>query len=500
MSLVLDQVLITHNPATGAEVGRVRATAPEGVGEIVDRARSAQAQWSATPWNVRKRILAAWWKSLDRKADVWADLIRDEIGKPRIEALSGDVISTLDAVRWTVRHGGQALKSRRMTAGWQRFLLMPAGWLEWHPVGVVGIIGTWNYPLFLNAPPIIHALAAGNAVVWKPSELAIRTGQMLQQSFEEAGVPPGLVTAIFGGAEVGRALVNSNLDKGMFTGGIDNGRRVLGALGARGIPAVAELSGYDPAIILADAPRDATARALTWAAFVGCGQTCVAVKRVYVVGDARPWAEAFAAQAKALRVGDPGREETDLGPMITEAARDRFSAMVQAAVQAGARVLAGGTALSGHGWFYAPTVLLAETPEPEEVLAGAFGPVLLVRGVADPDRAVAAANASQFALGASVWSKNRKIARSLARRLQAGMVCVNEAVTPTAHAAAPFGGCKASGYGRTHGVLGLREFATPRVFFDRRPGGFRPQLFPYANSRSIERFLSLYRRVFHSRR
>jgi acyl-CoA reductase-like NAD-dependent aldehyde dehydrogenase len=144
-------------------------------------------------------------------------------------------------------------------------------------------------------------------------------------------------------------------------------------------------------------------------------------------------------------------------------------------------------------------VLLADTPGPEETLAGAFGPVLLVRGVADADSAVAAANASEFALGASVWGRNRKTARALARRLQAGMVCVNEAVTPTAHAAAPFGGCKASGYGRTHGVLGLREFATPRVFFDRRLGGFRPQLFPYARSGSIERFLSLYRRVFHSR-
>jgi acyl-CoA reductase-like NAD-dependent aldehyde dehydrogenase len=285
----------------------------------------------------------------------------------------------------------------------------------------------------------------------------------------------------------------------MFTGGIDNGRRVLGALGARGIPAVAELSGYDPAIILPDAPRHATASALCWAAFVGCGQTCVAVKRVYVVGDARPWAEALAAQAKALKVSDPGREDSDIGPMITEAARDRFSAMVQAAVRAGARVLTGGTALSGHGWFYAPTVLLAETPAPEEALAGAFGPVLLVRGVADTNSAVEAANASQFALGASVWGKNRKLARSLAHRLEAGMVCVNEAVTPTAHVAAPFGGCKASGYGRTHGTLGLREFATPQVLFDRRPGGFRPQLFPYAKNRSVERFLSLYRRVFHSR-
>ena len=395
---------------------------------------------------------------------------------------------------------GRPSRVREWPAGWQRFLLMPAGRLEWHPVGVVGIIGTWNYPLFLNAPPLIHALAAGNAVVWKPSELAIRTGQKLQQSLEEAGLPPGLVTAVFGGAAVGRALVDSSLDKAMFTGGIDNGRRVLGALGARGVPAVAELSGYDPAIILPDAPRESTARALSWAAFVGCGQTCVAVKRVYVVGDARPWADALAAQARALKVGDPRREDTDIGPLITESARERFGAMVQAAVRAGARVMAGGTAVAGSGWFYAPTVLLAETPEPEEALAGAFGPVMLVRGVADPDRAVAAANSSQFALGASVWGRKRRLARSLARQLQAGMVCVNEAVTPTAHAAAPFGGCKASGYGRTHGVLGLREFATSKVIFDRRPGGFRPQLFPYANSRSIERFLSLYRRVFHSRR
>jgi acyl-CoA reductase-like NAD-dependent aldehyde dehydrogenase len=376
---------------------------------------------------------------------------------------------------------------------------MPSGRLDWSPVGVVGMIGTWNYPLFLSAPPIAQALAAGNAVVWKPSELAVRTSQKLQQSLEESGLPPGLVTAVFGGAALGRALMEADLDKGMFTGGIENGRRVLSLLGARGIPAVAELSGFDPAIILPDAPRHATVKALTWAAFVGCGQTCVAVKRVYVVGDATPWAEALASQAKALNVGDPCREEIDLGPMISEAARARFDGMIKSAVQAGARTLTGGTALAGPGWFYAPTVLAADNPEAEEALAGAFGPVILVRGVADTAAAVAAANASRFALGASVWGRNRKLARSLARQLQAGMVCVNEAVTPTAHAAAPFGGCKASGYGRTHGSLGLREFTSPRVLFDRRAGGFRPQLFPYSKTRTLERFLAAYLRMFHPR-
>ena len=137
--------------------------------------------------------------------------------------------------------------------------------------------------------------------------------------------------------------------------------------------------------------------------------------------------------------------------------------------------------------------------EAEEVLAGAFGPVILIRGVATPEAAVAASNASEFALGASVWGRDRRAARALGRRIQAGMVCINEAVTPTADAAAPFGGCKASGFGRTHGTLGLREFAQPQVLFERSPGGFRPQLFPYSRSAVMERFLSFYCRLFHPR-
>lgn len=499
MSMVLDQVLITANPATGAEVGRVRCTDPEAIDATVARARSAQEVWGSRPWRERQAFLARWWGILNRDRGRWADLIRDEIGKPRAEALAGDVISTLDGVRWVVKHGGRALGEEVIGPGWQRWLLMPKGRLAWSPLGVVGMIGTWNYPLFLNVPPIAQALAAGNAVVWKPSELAIRTGQRIQESLEEAGMPSGLVATVNGGSEVGKALADADVDKLVFTGGVENGHRVLAALGARGIPAVAELSGFDPAIILPDAPRRSTVRALTWAAFVGCGQTCVAVKRIYVVGDAQPWAEAFAAQARELNVGDPTNNETDIGPMISSTARDRFDRTIKATVEAGARVLAGGTPLGGTGWFYAPTVLEASTPQPEASLAGVFGPVILIRGVPDADSAVAAANANRFGLGASVWGRDRSVARALARRLQAGVVSVNEAVTPTAHAAAPFGGCKASGYGRTHGAYGLREFTNPQVLFSRRPGGFRPQLFPYSRSSTMERFLGFYCRIFHPR-
>src|SRR5512135_534582 len=489
-------VVIACNPATGAELGRVPPTPPEAGGAAVARARSAQADWGARPWPERRAALARFWAELARAADAWADAIRAEVGKPRGEAMA-EVVAALDAIRWTVRHGGRALADERLGPGWQRFLLVPSARVRYRPIGVVGIIGTWNYPLLLNAPVIAQALAAGNAVVWKPSELAALAGERLQHGLEAAGISEGLVSAVFGGPEVGRALAESDLDKGVFTGGVAGGRRVLAALAARGVPAIAELSGFDAAIVLPDAPFEPSARALAWGAFVGSGQTCVAVKRLYVVGDARPWAEAIAERARNLRVGDPAAGTSDLGPMISEAARDRLDAMVKTTVAAGARLVLGGAPIERPGWFYRPTVLLAETAEPEAALAGAFGPVVLVRGVRDADAAIDAANANPFGLAASIWGRDLRAARALARRLDAGMVAANDAVTPSAHAAAPFGGMKASGFGRARGVLGLREFTQPQALQVRSPGGFRPQLFPYSDR--LERILRVYRGLFHPR-
>jgi acyl-CoA reductase-like NAD-dependent aldehyde dehydrogenase len=486
--------LIARNPATGAELGRVSATPPGAVADIVARARRTRRAWGEASWPDRRGSIERWWRILAREADDWANALRDEIGKPRGEAM-GEVVAALDALRWTVRHAGRALADSRIGPGWQRWLLVPPARLRWRPVGVVGMIGTWNYPLLLNVPTIAQALAAGNAVVWKPSESAALAGLRLQQSLDEAGLPEGLVAAVHGGPEVGRALVESDLDKGVFTGGVENGRRVLAALAARGIPAVAELSGFDAAIVLPDAPLLTTARALAWGAFVGAGQTCVAVKRAYVVGEPGPWAEALADQAQALRVGDPASGEVDVGPMISEAARDRFDRAIRAAIETGARLVSGGSSVAGPGWFYAPTVLAAESDAAESALAGAFGPVVLVRGFADTGAAIAAANGSPYGLAASVWGRDRRRARAVADLLEAGMVAINDAVAPAAHAASPFGGVKASGFGRTRGPLGLREFAQPQALHDRRAGGFRPHLFPYSGR--VERLLAFYRRLFH---
>lgn len=488
--------MIARNPATGAELGRVHVTPPEDVAGIVARSRQAQERWAESNWSDRKEVLKRWWRHLSHDADTWACLVRDEVGKPKVEALTGDVIATLDSIRWTVRHGNTALRSERIGAGHQLFLQIPSARLTYQPVGVVGMIGTWNYPMLLNAPAIAQAVATGNGVVWKPSELAPLTGLRLQESFERAGAPPGLVAAVHGGGDVGRALVESGIDKGLFTGGVGTGRRVLQSLASQGVPGVAELSGFDAALIFPDAPMASTVKAITWGAFVGAGQTCVAVKRVYVVGDAGRWVEALATSAKALRVGDPMREDVDVGPLINRQVRERVHAMVTAAVEAGARVLAGGQVPDGEGSFYPPTVIESTGPEPERALAGIFGPVVVVRGVASEEEAIRETNASDFGLAASVWSRNLAVARGVADRLSVGMVTINEAVTPTMHASAPFGGVKASGHGRTRGLMGMREFQNPRTVYVRRHGGFRPQLFPYGTM-PVERVMDVYRWLFH---
>ncbi len=489
--------LIARDPATGAEIGRRAPTPIEDVAEAVRHARAAQARWRTTSWPERRAALRRAWSTMAGEAEAWAEAITLEVGKPRDEARI-EVVTTLDVLRWLVKHGGRALVDERLPARWQWFMGLRTAKLEWVPYGVVGKLGTWNYPLFLNAPAIAAAVAAGNGLVWKPSEYASELGARIQHWFDAAGLPDGLVATVFGGPQVGRALVLAAIDKAMFTGGVEGGRMVLESLARRGVPAILELSGFDPAIVLPDAPREKTASALTWSAFVGCGQTCVSVKRVYVVGDAEPWANDLAERAKALRVGDPKTDEADIGPMISRSARERFDRVVQEAVHAGAKLLAGGVLPDEGepGSFYPPTVLLARNDRPEGALSGCFGPVVIVRGVATVDDALAAANASEYALAASVWGRDLVAARAVAERVRAGMVGINDAVTPTAHAAAPFGGQGASGYGRVHGAAGLREFVQARAVHERSAGGARPQLFPY-HGRRLARLLALYRRLFH---
>ena len=332
-------------------------------------------------------------------------------------------------------------------------------------------------------------------MAWKPSEHCPFVASLVRDRLHEAGLPDDLVAPLFGGSDVARALIDTDqLAKLVFTGGVETGRKIFTAMAAKLVPCVMELSGFDPAIVRADAPRESTVKALAWAAFVGAGQTCVAVKRIYVVGDPRPFAEALANEARKLRVGDPSGD-VDMGPMISRKARDSFHATIRKASAAGAEILCGGSPINGPGSFYPPTVMLDHETGAEAALEGVFGPVVIVSGVDSDDHAIALANFWGYGLGASVWGRDRRTCRAIADRLEAGMITINDAVTPSGHAGSPFGGVKMSGFGRTRGAFGLREFVQPQSLQERSPGGFRPHLFPYSSG--LGKILAMYRRIFH---
>ncbi|WP_169978788.1 aldehyde dehydrogenase family protein [Tautonia rosea] len=490
--------LIARNPSNGTELARIPGTTPDQVCQSVSRAAAAQRSWADRSWPERREALRRWHRELARRADELAEAVCAEIGKPIGEAMAAEVIPSLDALRWTIRTAGRVLAPRTESPRWQRWLLMPPARIERRTMGVIGVIGAWNYPILLNAPVIAHAIAAGNAVVWKPSELSSLCGTLLQETIDAAKLPEGLVTIVQGGPEIGSALVNANVAKLIFTGGLQNGRRVLEALGSNGIPGVVELSGFDAAVVLPDAPEGRTMAALRWSSFLGAGQACMSVKRVFLVDrPAEAWAETFAGLADALRIGDPKQPDVDLGPLISDRARDAVHDQVRAALAAGARVLAGGGPVEGPGSFYRPTVLLAHRGDeaPERALEGIFGPVVIVREVANDREAIEAVNASRFGLSASVWGRNRRRARTLADQLDVGVVGINEATTFFAHASAPAGGVKASGFGRVHGAEGLIEMTSPRTVVARSINAPRPQVFPYSNR--LERVLRLYRRIVH---
>jgi acyl-CoA reductase-like NAD-dependent aldehyde dehydrogenase len=497
-----DDLLISRNPATGEVLARIPATPPGLVADRVDRASTAQPGWADRPWSERRRALRRWHRELSRRAEELADAVRQEIGKPRGEAMAAEVIPSLDALRWTIRKAGRILSPRVESPGSQRWLLMPPARVESRPLGVIGVIGAWNYPILLNVPVIAHALAAGNGVVWKPSELSARCGAMLQETIDAAGLPGGLVSIVQGGPKVGAALLGSDVAKVVFTGGLENGRRVLSTLGDRVIPGVAELSGFDAAVVLPDAPEGPTMRALLWSSFLGAGQACMSVKRIYLVGRPMdvmhdPWIVTFSKLVAGLRVGDPARDDVDVGPMISEAARDTFRRQVKAALDAGARMNAGAGGPHGPGWFCRPVLLVADPGDdaPERALEGCFGPVVIVRVVRDADEAIAAVNASRYGLSASVWGRDRGACWRVADRLKVGVVGINEATSFFALSSAPAGGVKASGFGRVHGAEGLREMTSPRTVVSRSIRSPRPQVFPY--SEKLGRLLGFYRRLIH---
>jgi len=450
--------IISSNPATGEKLAELACATPEEVHEAVRRARQAQPSWQALSVAERVAVLKRFQRKLSERRDQVATLISREAGKPTAEAMTTEILVVLDAAEFCIRtahsflrdeplpHGNLAMKTKR-------------GRLVREPYGVIGIIAPWNYPFSLPATETLAALVVGNAVVLKPSELTPLVALELQKLLVEAGLNPDLIQVVIGAGPVGGALLESDIDKVVFTGSVATGKRVAEIAARRLLPAVLELGGKDPMIVLEDADLDGASSGAVWGSMVNAGQTCLSIERCYVQRSVyERFLELCRQKIEKLRVGEGLGSEVEMGPLIQERQVHTVEEHVTDAVTRGARLLAGGRRMTNLGPnFYAPTLLADVTHEMRVMREETFGPVLPVASFDTDDDAVALANDSEFGLAASVWTGNRKRGEAIASRIKAGTVMVNDAISGFGIAEAPHGGFKQSGIGRTHGKLGLDE-------------------------------------------
>jgi len=450
--------VISRNPATGETLREFECASASEVGAAVERARAAQPAWAELGVRARVEILRRFQRLLHQNKDGIARTITRENGKPQVEALLTEVLVVLDAARFLIENAHALLKPEPVPHG-NLIMKTKSAHLIREPYGVIGIISPWNYPFSTPATEGLAALIAGNAVVIKPSEFTPLAALELASLLRQAGVPRDVFQVIVGDGSAGAALVEALIDKIIFTGSVRTGKRVAETAAKKLLPVLLELGGKDPMLVLEDADLDVATSAALWGAFMNAGQTCLSVERCYVH---RSLYEKFlpvvVEKTRKLRVGNGMDPETDIGPMIHEQQLRVVEAHVADAISRGARLLAGGRRLPELGPnFYAPTLLADVTHQMLIMREETFGPVLPVMPFTTDDEAVRLANDSEFGLAASVWTSDRRRGETLARRIQAGTVMVNDVISCFGISEAPHGGVKSSGLGRAHGRLGLEE-------------------------------------------
>jgi acyl-CoA reductase-like NAD-dependent aldehyde dehydrogenase len=453
----------TVNPATAEVIASFPVCGQNEVDDAVARARQAAEWWAGLPWKERQTRLLAWKSHLTRYIARLAELVHTETGKPLDDAKL-EILLAIVHIDWAAKHARRVLGPRRVRSG--LVAINQASTLEYLPLGVVGVIGPWNYPVFTPVGSIAYALAAGNAVVFKPSELTPAVGNALVTSFAEVVPEHPVLQLITGAGPTGDALARSGVNKIAFTGSAATAKKVMAACAQNLTPMVAECGGKDALIVAADADLDAAADATAWGALSNAGQTCIGIERVYVAEPVyHTFLEKLTERVASVRPGED--RQADYGPMTMPGQFDVIERHIADALARGGRSVVGGIA-SIRKPFVGP-VILADVPEESRaVTEETFGPTVTVTKVADLDEGVSLANASSYGLGGSIFARNKKAAMAAARTLRSGMTAVNSVISFASVPALPFGGSGDSGFGRIHGADGLREFAQPKAITRQR--------------------------------
>jgi acyl-CoA reductase-like NAD-dependent aldehyde dehydrogenase len=452
--------LKSYAPATGELLGEVPLSSKEEIAAVVARARRAQAAWAVLPVEERCERLLRFRDALAEHAAELVDLISRECGKPKQEALTHEVITTLDLATYYAKNAPRILAPQEIPL---HLLKHRRSYVHFAPRGVVAVISPWNFPFCIPMGDVLAALVTGSAVVVKPSEVTPLILKRTKEIYDSTGLPEDLFAVVYGYGAAGQALIESGIQKLVFTGGVETGKRVAAACGARLIPCVMELGGKAPLLACADADVERTARAIVFGGFANAGQVCISVERVYAHRDIyEPIVQRVKELTLQLRVGDPAKDSVDVGAITFPKQIDVAEKHIADAVKKGAELLTGGKRRTGPGQFFEPTVLAKCTAEMRVMSEEIFGPIVPIQRVESDDEAVALANRSNLGLNAYVFTKDRAKGRRLAERIEAGSVLVNDVLINYAAAEAPFGGVKDSGFGRVHGEDALRDMAERR--------------------------------------
>ena len=446
----------SYNPVNNKVIGTYPIQLGKEIDQVVARARVVSSKWVNLGFNGRKKTLLAWSNYIIKNIEEIASIVSLETGKPLSDARL-EVSIAVSHIGWAARHAEDVMRTSHRAPG--ALMANMSATVERSPVGVVGVIGPWNYPIFTPVGSIAYALAAGNTVVFKPSEYTPGVGVWLEESFSSVAPFADIFTTITGLGQTGAALCNSAIDKLSFTGSTRTAKLVAAACATNMIPVVLECGGKDPVIVASDANIDRAVDATIWSAMANSGQSCIGAERVYVD---KKVASVFISKAvelaKRVNAGAPG--EGNYGPVTMPSQVDVITSHIKAAIKDGGK-FAYGSAKSVQAPFVQPVILVDVPENSTAIREETFGPIIIINTVENMQQAVELSNSSRYGLGANVWSKRQ--GKKIASQLHCGMVAINSTFSFAAIAAVPFGGVKDSGYGRVHGPEGLLEYTYART-------------------------------------
>ncbi|MCG8316088.1 MAG: aldehyde dehydrogenase family protein [Pseudomonadales bacterium] len=486
---------VAHNPATGEEIGQVANTDMSLVPDMFTQAKVAQKIWQERSFAQRAKAVRRMRDYIVEHAEELAEVVSKSNGKTLTDALGTEVLPCTLACDWYARHAEGILKEKKIPIDSILFFNKKAV-MQRRPLGVVGIISPWNYPLSIPFGEIVMGLMAGNAIILKVAAATPLVGQAISRIVEAGNLPKGLFQQIVGsGGAVSRAFLENDIDKIFFTGSVGVGQQLMEEAAKTLTPLSLELGGNDPMIVLDDADLERATNGAAWAGFQNAGQSCGGVERVYVHESIYDeFVALLAKKTRALRHGQGTSHQVDIGSLTTRGQLNTVEQHVEDALQKGAKIVAQSRPVGPQNGFFHPATLMVDTSEDMLLIKDeTFGPVIPVMKFTHVEQAIKHANESHLALTSSVWTKDTKRGREIAQKLESGVTTINDHLYTHGLSEMPWGGWKHSGLGRTHGPEGLLEMTHAKAInWDIMPSKRNLWWYPF-NESSYETLLNAQR-------